>query len=371
MNNDEPLVLHVIPGLGFGGAEQVLASLVTAKRSQPFQQVVIDLLGGGALSERIRAAGIPVYDLNLGGPAGTPLATVRLARLIQKIKPTTIQSWLYYGDILTYWALKLSGRRTSTRLYWGIRCSELELDRYSWLLRRTINACARRSGEPDAVVANSFAGREVHRQLGYKPRAFPVIPNGVDTSRFKPDAQARKAIRSELGIDDETPLVLHVARVDPMKDHAGLLTVAGMLPKVTFVMAGAHTNELKTPVNVKALGIRSDMPSIYAAADIAVSASAFGEGFSNAIAEAMASGVPVISTDVGDARAIVNGTGIIVPPRDPTQMADSIASMLGEMPDGLRSRGSGSRDRILTNYSLDLAVATFDSLHVRGALPNN
>ena len=371
MTQDCNSVLHVLPGLGLGGAETMLAALVTAKRSQPFPQTVVDISGGGMLTERIHAAGVPVIAFNLRHAAGLPLAVIRLAQTIRRVRPAVIQSWLYYGDLTATWALALSGRRASTRLYWGVRCSDLDVDRYSWPLRRTIVACARRSGEPDAVVANSFAGRDVHRQLGYRPRAFPVIPNGIDTVRFRPDTDTRQKIRAELGIADETPLILHVARVDPMKDHASLLAVAKALPQATFVLTGAGTKELVGPPNVIALGPRSDMPLLHAAADIAISTSAFGEGSSNAIAESMASGVSVIATEVGDARAIVGDTGSIVAPRDTTAMIAAVGLLLTEPSQARQARGLASRGRIVDFYSLDRAVAAFDALHLRGEMPDN
>lgn len=371
MTQDRSSVLHVIPGLGPGGAETMLATLVTARRSQSFPQTVVDILGGGMLTERIRAAGVPVIAFNLGHAVGLPLAVIRLAQTIRRVRPAVIQSWLYYGDLTATWALALSGRRASTRLYWGVRCSDLSVDPYSWPLRRTIAACVRRSGEPDAVVANSFVGRDVHRQLGYKPRAFLVIPNGIDTARFRPDADARQKIRAELGIADGKPLILHVARVDPMKDHASLLAVAKALPQVTFVLAGARTKELVGPPNVIALGSRSDMPSLHAAADIAISTSAFGEGFSNAIAESMASAVPAIATDVGDARAIVGDTGSIVGPRDTTAMIAAVGLLLAEPSHARQARGLASRGRIVDLYSLGRAVAAFDALYLRGEMPDN
>lgn len=371
MTPDRTSVLHVIPGLGPGGAETMLAALVTAKRSQPFPQTVVDISSGGMLTERIRAAGVPVIAFGLWHAVGLPLAVIRLAQTIRRVRPTVIQSWLYYGDLTATWALALSGRRASTRLYWGVRCSDLDIGHYSRTLRRTIMACARRSGEPEAVVANSFAGREVHRQLGYKPRAFPVIPNGIDTGRFRPDADARRKIRAELGIADETPLILHVARVDPMKDHASLMVVAKAIPEATFVLAGAGTKELVGPPNVIALGPRSDMPLVHAAADIAISTSAFGEGSSNAIIESMASGVPAIATDVGDARAIVGDTGYIVAPRDTTAMIAAVGLLLAEPPQARQARGLEGRGRIVDFYSLDRAVAAFDALHLRGEMPDN
>ena len=363
------LVMHVIPGLGTGGAEHMLATLVAAQRRKPYRQVVVNLLRGGANADRIRAAGVELIELGMRHPVMLPFAIVRLALIIRRMQPDAIQSWLYYGDLCATAALALSGRRPVTRLYWGVRCSDMDLSRYHWVLRQAIALCAKLSGRPDAVIANSFAGRDVHRQLGYQPRAFPVIPNGIDTVRFKPDAVARQRIRAELGIADDRPLVIHVARVDPMKDHASLLAAARALPNATFVLVGARTETLETPDNMIALGARTDMPALYAAADIAVSSSAFGEGFSNAIAEAMASGVAAIATDVGDAAAIIGAAGRLVPPRDTAALRDAIVALLAEPPTARKARGLAGRDHIERTFSLDRAVNNFDRLFVHGTIP--
>ena len=195
---------------------------------------------------------------------------------------------------------------------------------YRRALGWTINACVKRSARPDAVVANSFAGRDVHRALGFAPRAFPVIPNGIDTHRFRPDAFARARIRAQLALPDGKMVVIHVARVDPMKDHVSLTAVATALPDVQFIMAGSGTEQIAAPPNLKALGHRQDIADLHAAADLLLSTSIFGEGFPNAVAEAMACGVPVVATDVGDLRRIVGNTGVIVSPRDVSAMVAAI-----------------------------------------------
>jgi glycosyltransferase involved in cell wall biosynthesis len=364
-----PTILHVIPGLRIGGAELMLARLTAAELEGGSRPVVADLMGGGVLASEIRAAGVPVHELGLQRAVAAPRTLYRLTRLIQLLKPDVVQSWMYYGDLFALWALERSGLRDATRLYWGVRCSDLDLSRYGVLLRWAVGACAQRAGRPDAVVANSFAGRVAHRKLGYVPRAFPVIANGIDTERFRPDARLGAATRRALDVTDEQTLVIHVARVDPMKDHATFLAVASALPDVRFLAVGSGTEHLTVPRNVTALGQRSDLPALYAAADLALSSAAFGEGFPNVVAEAMACGVPVVATDVGDSRWIVAETGHIVPPRDRSALAESIRNLLSESRDQRCRRALACRARIESDYSLEQAVGAFRDLHLNGVLP--
>jgi glycosyltransferase involved in cell wall biosynthesis len=365
-----PTILHVIPSLHTGGAEHMLAALVSAdRRGRLISSEVAVLIGGGELAAPIRAAGVPVHELGMAHAAQLPAALARLVALIRRTKPVAIQSWLYYADALSLWALALSGRRAATRLYWGVRCSDMDQSKYSRALRWAITACARASGRPDAVVANSFAGRDVHLRLGYAPHAFPVIPNGVDTRRFRPDAGLRTKIRTELGLRETGSVVIHVARVDPMKDHDSLIRVAAACPEIRFLAVGRGTQALAAPPNLLALGQRSDMPAVYAAADFALSTSAFGEGFPNVIGEAMATALPVIATDVGDSVMIVGDTGLVVPPRDSQALTLALRTLASEADDQRHERGRHSRTRIETAFSLDRAVAAFDALHLDGTLP--
>lgn len=367
-----PVVLHVIPKLATGGAERMLATLVTAPRPESLAPVVVEMIPGGEIGTSIRAAGIPVHQLGMHSAMSAPLVVGRLAALIRRLQPVAIQSWLYYADLASLWALEASGRRSSTRLYWGIRCSDMDQSRYSFALRKTIAACAHRADRPDAVVANSFAGRDVHLGLGYAPRAFPVIPNGIDTSRFKPDDAARTRMRIELGISASAPVVIHAARVDPMKDHASLIQLARAMPEVTFVAVGAGTESLSSaPPNMLTLGVRQDVASLYPAADLVLSTSVFGEGFSNIVAEAMACGVPAIATEVGDVRRIIGPTGAVVAPRDVPAMAAAIRELFS-LPDHERvARGRAARERIERLFSLASAVAAFDALHLHGTIPDD
>jgi glycosyltransferase involved in cell wall biosynthesis len=240
---------------------------------------------------------------------------------------------------------------------------------YRRALQWTIRACAKRSARPDAVVANSFAGRDVHRALGYAPRAFPVIPNGIDTQRFCPNPSARARVRAHLAVPDDKMLVIHVARVDPMKDHASLSAVAAALPDIQFIMAGAGTEQIAAPANLKAIGHRQDIADLHAAADLLLSTSIFGEGFPNVIAEAMACGAPVVATDVGDSRRIVGDTGVIVSPGDTAAMAAAIALIQAEPQPKRSARAAAARKRIEDHYSLDRMVSAFDDLHLHGVLP--
>ena len=356
-------VMHVITSLHTGGAETQLANLLCHDARAPGKTLVVSLLPGGLLADRLKAAGIWVVDLGMVRGRPSLRSLVRLAWLIRRHRPRVVQSWLYHADFMALTALRLSGRRRATKLVWGIRCSDMDAARYGRGLRWVIRACARRSSRPDAVCANSDAGRTYHLGLGYNAERFIVIPNGIDTVRFRSDEKAHTAIRRALGVDAERALIGHVARVDPMKDHASFLAALGRLPEVEALLIGAGTELLPTRPGVHYLGRRTDVPCLLAACNLFVSSSAFGEGFSNAIAEAMACGLPVVATDVGDARMIVGETGLIVPPGDVEALVRAVCVLLSETPSERATRGQAARARIENEFSIDRCQAAYDKLY--------
>jgi glycosyltransferase involved in cell wall biosynthesis len=346
-----------------GGAEAMLSRLVTTQPPLADDITIVSLLRGPSHAEELRAKGVTVIELDFGSAGGALAGLWRIVQLIAQIKPDIVQGWMYHGDLAALFALVLSGRRRRTRLIWSIRCSDMDLSRYGMRLRLVVRACVALSSRPDLVTANSAAGMKFHLALGYRPQRSAIVPNGIDTVAFKPDPAARAAVRRGLAVPPGALVVAHVARADPMKDHATLLAALAQLPDLRALLIGPGTENLAEAPNVVRLGRRRDVARLLAASDIVVSSSAFGEGFSNALAEGMACGLPAVATDVGDAREILGDTGLIVPPRDPQALADALKSLAAE-PAALRTaRGERARARIVENFTLNRAAERFAALH--------
>jgi glycosyltransferase involved in cell wall biosynthesis len=356
-------ILHIISGLGVGGAETVLTQLATALAARGMTQHVVSLSGTAPLAPRLEAGGVPLTQLDLTRPAGLALALPRLIGLTRRFCPDVIQGWMYHGDIgatLVHWVTP--GRR-SRRLMWGVRCSDMDLGRHAWLIRTE----ALLSRLPDIIVANSVAGADVHLAHKYRPRRLEIIANGIDTERFRPDAVQRDTQRKALGIAPDQRVAINVARVDPMKDHAGLLAAVRQLPDLPLLLVGAGTEALELPANIRALGVRDDIPALLNAADIIVSCSAFGEGFSNALAEGMSAGLVPVATDVGDARLITSETGNVVQPGDPNALRDALGALLTLPNDDFAERRTTARAHIVDEFGIDRMVDRFAALYRRAA----
>jgi glycosyltransferase involved in cell wall biosynthesis len=368
-------VLHLITDLEVGGAESMLERLVTRMRADRFHNLVVSLTDLGPIGGRLLDAGVPTQCLRLRRGSANPGGIMRLAAVIRQFKPDLLQTWLYHADLLGTLARYFV---SIPRLSWNIRCAEVDFSQYARTTRWTVAALARLSALPDVVVANSEAGRASHLRLGYRPKRWEIVANGFDLQRFRPDARARAAARAELGIDSEAFLVALPARADPMKDHETFLRAArrvldaGHPAKFALVGRGADRDnpligkvvaELGLQAAVLALGERADMPRIFAAADLVALSSAFGEGFPNVLGEAMACGVACVSTDVGDAAAIIDKTGFVVPPRDPAALAAAMSAVAAMSPEEVARLRESARRRIEQNFSIEAVVRRYEALY--------
>jgi glycosyltransferase involved in cell wall biosynthesis len=362
-------ILYVTAGLRGGGAEAMLARLATARPGVADEITIVSLLPAEVHMERLGAGGVTVVELRCDKAGGIVAGLFKLARLIAESRPDIVQGWMYHGDLAALVALVLSGRRRQTRLVWSIRCSAMDWRDYGPGLALVVKACALLSGAPDVVTANSAAGLKSHLALGYRPRRAEVVANGIDVDEFRPDAIARRAVRSELGIPDDATVLAHVARVDAMKDHASFLTAMAALPDLSALLVGAGTENLPAARNVLRLGRRHDVARLFAAADFVVSSSRFGEGFSNVLAEGMACGLPAVATDVGDAKLIVGDTGLVMPPESPEALAAAIRTLAAESATARAERGGKARARIVENFTMTRATQRYVDLYGSLASP--
>jgi glycosyltransferase involved in cell wall biosynthesis len=377
-------VMHVITGLSTGGAETMLLKLLSAA-SQRMEHVVVSLGDEGTIGPRIAALGVPVHCLGLKRNAPNPFRALSILPLAQRIAPQLIQGWMYHGNLMASLAA-VALRKTAPRnvlgqkpVLWNIRQTVYDLRRERWLTAKLIRQGARLSSGPAAIIYNSQTSASQHEELGYRAEKRVIIPNGFDCQVLRPDEAARKAVRAELGITDDTVLVGLVARYHPMKDHVGFLKAAALVvqshPQTRFVLVGAGVSstqpELAEGIQQNELGDRvillrerSDIPRLNNAFDIGCSASAWGEGFSNSIGEAMACGVPCAVTNVGDSAYIVADTGFVAPPRAPEALAEAIGRLIEIGQPGRQQIGAKARKRIETEFSLSAIVEKYENLYL-------
>ncbi len=335
----------------------------------------------GTIGPRIKELGVPVHALRLNSTIPNPLRAFTLRSLVREFKPQIIQGWMYHGNMLASVAARLTSEPAA--LLWNIRQSVADVAAYGRKTAAVIRLGARLSRRPRAIIYNTMTGAQQHEALGYDASKRVVIPNGFDCAVFHPDEAARREVRTELGIPPDTVLVGLIARYHPMKNHLGFLTAAADVarahPAVCFVLAGTGVSKENPDIatfvaqrqlqtRVFLLGERHDTAHLTASLDIACSASAWGEGFSNAIGEAMACGVPCVVTGVGDSPYIIGDTGITVSPGNPAELANAITRLIEAGAERRRQLGEAARQRVEREFSLPSVACRYEELYQKSLL---
>ncbi len=376
-NSGSPAVklVFIITGLSTGGAGNMLLKLLERIDRTKFSCHVISLTDVGEIGIRIAALGIPVEALGMRRDMPDPIRFVRLTCRLRQINPDTVHTWLYHADLMGGLAARLA---RIPAVIWGVRSADFLRADTSLSTKIVLSLCAKVSPWlPDCILYNSHKGMTYHEKLGYRKRRSLVIPNGIDLEKFTPNENARHDVRRELGIQSNTPLVGLIARFDPLKNHEGFIKAAGCLhremPEVHFLIAGQDVvwsnpilksliEAAKATSVFHLLGRRDDIPRITASLDLA-SLTSWSEAFPNVLIEAMACGVPCVSTDAGDAAVILGDAGRIVPTGDMEGLAAQWAALLRLPEDERRLFGERARARAMDQFELGAVVKRYEAMY--------
>ncbi len=370
-------VMHVITTLGPAGAETMLCRVAAGMDGTRFENEVVSLTGVLDLAERMQAIGVRVRTLGMKKSVPNPLLVMRLAQWIRESKPDVIQTWMYHANLVGALAARLAG---DVPVVWGIHHSALDprVDK-----RRTVlvnRACAILSRKlPARIVCCSEASLRIHKKLSYAAEKLEVIPNGFDLERVKPDPTARVSVREELDIPVDALVIGIAARFHPHKDHRNFVRAAARLhkqiPEIHFLLCGLditwQNSQLVGWIEAEGvrdcchlLGLRRDMPRLFAGMDIATTASR-SEAFPIAIGEAMACGTPCVVTDVGDSALIVDETGTVVAPEDPHALAEAWRKLIEAGPEVRRRLGMAARRRVQQHFGLPTIVERYQAIYAK------
>ncbi|MFI7503394.1 glycosyltransferase [Streptomyces sp. NPDC049687] len=227
-------------------------------------------------------------------------------------------------------------------------------------------------GTVAAAVCCAESTRAAYEAAGVPSALLHVIPNGVDLIRFRPDPARRLAVRASLDIPADAPVIVFAARYDGMKNVPLFLAAArawlGSVPDGHVLMCGAGMTAANPGLTadiaeafdgrdrsrLRLLGVRHDMETVYAGADVVSLTSAWGEAAPLCLIEGMMCGAVPVATDVGDSAAIVAGHGILTPP-DPAAIAaawtEAVAGRDACAPALAASRERFSRSRMIASYA--------------------
>lgn len=367
-------ICHITTGLNVGGAEMFLLNLATSLKLHGYQQTIISLLGEGDLSERVQENKIDLIHLGINRYPWTWWRICKLPFLLRKISPDIVQTWLYHADLIG----GISSVFVSSKLVWNVRQTDISIrnNKLEIVLVAKLAAALSR-WLPQNIIFCSEKAQQSHVKIGYKKEKSVVIPNGCDTSAYFYNKEKRKSVRQSLKIEDKYIVLGRFGRFDPQKDYRNFILAAGELlasnENLCFLMVGeniTHENsdlmqmisKSREPGRFILLGKRTDLPDLYQALDIMVSSS-LGEGFPNVVAEAMASEIPCVVTDVGESASLVGTTGRVVPKKNMKLLSQGCQELIDIGRSERLKYGALARQRILDFYSIERSVAVYMDLY--------
>lgn len=365
-------VLHVITGLNDGGAEAVLYRL--CKFDKENQHIVVSMMNEGKYGQLLNDEGVQVHCLNMRPGRLSISGLWQLFKLLRKIKPNVVQTWMYHADLIGGVVSRLAGVRN---IVWGVHHTTLVKgeSKRSTILVAKLNAYLSKI-IPRKVIYCAQKSREVQESIGCNSAKGVVVSNGYDVNDFIPNLSVRKKFREELGLSDDVFLIGHVGRYDPQKDQKNLIEaisfIAEKVKNFKVVMVGTNLDSNNQTLNAQIqnqglekhlvlIGRRNDVPAVMNGLDLFV-LSSLAEAFPNVLSEAMACGTPCVTTDVGDAALIIGNTGWVVPPKIPQSLADAIIQAIDEKRKNHSAwlqRKEACRNRIVENFSIEKMVRSY------------
>ena len=368
--DDRPHVMHLYSRLDVGGIEWILMRLLPRLNAGRYRTSVCLLKRPGELAERLRAEGVEVHFVPIKGRM-RPTTLVTLSRFFRREKVSIVHA----HSRVSMASATLAARLARVPVVLGtVHTLNSTAGRRRALQERLLDKWR------DAVVTVSERVREQYcSATGTGRDKCITIYHGIDLADFSPVAgdEARHEIRTRLGLGPEGPVVITVGRLARYKAHEILIAAApeviAAVPGVRFLVVGggerldeleAMTAQAGVDGRFRFLGNRSDLPDLYCAADIFCLTSSY-EGFSIAIVEALASGIPVVATDVGGNReAVQEGvSGFLVQEGDSRAVARRLIEVLADPT--LRARMSAAARERAARFSLEQTARATEALYDR------
>ncbi|HEV3293218.1 MAG TPA: glycosyltransferase [Streptosporangiaceae bacterium] len=353
-------VLHLITGLGVGGAELQLRSILQHTRHE---SDVVTLYNPGPVAGMIRADGGNVIDLGMTSNRQLS-ALLRLRRLIRDGQYDVVHAHLYRSQIYGRPAAWLARTPVVVSTEHSIGETHLERRKMTASVRALYLATERLS---DTTIAVSATVHERLAKWGVRPRRITVIPNGVDLDRVRFDATDRAAVRAEFGIGDGDYVIGVLGRLDPNKQFDLVIEAAAPLlderTKLLIVGKGAEDEHLREAARASGAGDRvifagerHDVAAMLSAIDLFV-ASSRQETFGLSVLEALANGAPVLYTTC----PALAGLAVDRARQVPSEVAGMRAAMSQERAAGARQRVPVAAIR--EAYGIGAVTARIDDLY--------
>ena len=360
-------ILFLSTSMGMGGADSQLLSAAKELRARGHEVRIVSLTPLGPMGLQAREAGLPTESLEMPRGFPDPRGLLRLARLVRAWRPDVIHSHMVHANLLAR-AVRLVAPvpalvSTIHNVYEGGR------------LRMAAYRLSNGLVDHMTIVSQAAYDRFVRERI-VPARLLRLVPNGVDTARFRAAAPGvREEVRRSLGVGDEF-MWLAVGRFEVAKDYPTMVRAFAIVratePRANLVLVGRGSLQTETEALVRELGVqgihfagvRNDVPEVMSAADGYVMSSAW-EGMPMVLLEAAAAGLPIVSTRVGGNHEVVlqEQTGLLVPPSDPDALAAAMLRVT-RLPDAERHQmGERGREHIRAHYDLTRVAERWEGLY--------
>jgi glycosyltransferase involved in cell wall biosynthesis len=359
-------VLYVLTQLGMGGTERQTLHLIQGLDRARFEPEVATLASGGTLLREFEAAcPVHVFDKR---PATELSVLLSLRALIRRLRPQIVHACSFPAN----WRGVLAAKTAGTAV---VLASVRNMGDWMGPIRRRVEKAV--VSRADAVLVNAGAiARYMVEKIGVRADRLRVIPNGVDTDRFRPWREGDPDLRASLLQGGATIAVGTVMSLTSKKNPFLLLDAASRVlaevPAARFLLAGEGPLEEEVRSRIARggfherfhfLGLRRDVPDLLRSLDLLVLPSD-REGLPNIVLEAMATALPVVATAVGGTTDLVHEgvTGRLAPPRDPAALAQAILSLLRD-PASARRMGEEALRRARAEYALEAMIDRTQALY--------
>jgi glycosyltransferase involved in cell wall biosynthesis len=365
-------VLNVVPTLMCGGTENQFMTLARQLDRTRFDVEFACLRRWGGFVDELIERRIPLteYSVSTFRSVSAVRQQARLARHIRRRDVQIVHAYNFYGNVFAI---------PPARLVAPVTIASIR-DRAPYLTTMQKRVQRYACQFADCILVNADAVKDWLIDDGYDSSKISVIRNGVDLARFD-NPPAPVALRRQLRVADDTPLVGVISRLTRLKGLEHFLEAAAMIqarvPNVRFLVVGetspmdqGYLGDLQRYAErcgvapyVSFTGLRTDVPAVLASLTVSVMPS-LNEALSNVVLESMASGAPTVATAVGGTpEAVVDGvTGLLVPPAESSAIADAVVRLLTDAPLA-QQLGRAGRAHIADHFSVRRMVRSTEDLY--------
>ena len=367
----------MVHGFEFGGVERCVAHLANHLDRQRFQPLIIAMTRSGSAADWISQDDVQIVEIHKR-PGNDPAAVIRLVKVLREHSVDIVHSHNWGTLIETSVARRWAGvpchvhTEHGQGLHEGVGSLKQRLRRQAtrWAFNRA-----------DAVVVCADSVRPlVTARSGFPESQIRFLPNGVEDPLERPIRIQPGELRRQLGISEEALIVGSIGRVVDVKDFPTAVAALALLQHervpVHLVLVGDGPNLKPLQDRVQNLGLTDRIHLVGWHAEVADWLRLFdvyincsrSEAMSMGILEAMAAGLPIVATDVGDNRALVLGSGSpcgrVVPASSPEHLASGIREVLSQ-PDDRDRFSRQARHRYETTFSIARMVELHQALYER------